>query len=223
MKKADIKRMFKAIEDDDQQTLDSLLNTNDDAIESHGFHNRLVRDKTPLMYALQCFNLKLAGHLLDRGANPSAVMPDGPRHSVIQMCIARAFCNKSTHDEWIAFTIRLLDAGIDPNEGLWPSLHGYGELVPRDDLIRIMLERGADPDRQVGNSGNTVRELVKINSRLYPSAILELFGVNADENPPAWPTKAEQRREPERQSRADCRWTLNRRRPLANSVPRFTD
>ena len=185
MKNVDIKRMFKAIEDDDQQTLDSILDTNDDAIETHGLHNRLVRDKTPLMYALQCFNLKIARHLLDRGANPSAVMPNGPRHSVIQMCIKRAFCNKSTHDDWIAFTIRLLDAGIDPNEGLWPSLHGYGELVPRDDLIRIMLERGANPDLPLGNSGNTVRELVQINSRLYSPAILEMFGVNANEDPPA--------------------------------------
>jgi hypothetical protein len=185
MKKVDIKRMFKAIEDDDRETLDSILDQHDEAIETHGCHNRLVRDKTPLMYALQCFNLKLAGHLLDRGANPSAVMPDGPRHSVIQMCIARAFCNQSTHDDWIAFTVRLLDMGIDPNEALWPSLHGYGELVPRDDLIRIMLERGADPDRPVGNSGNTVRELVRINSHLYSPAILEMFDVNANEDPRA--------------------------------------
>ncbi len=172
--------MFKAIEDDDWETLDSILDKDDEAIETHGFHNRLVRDKTPLMYALQCFNLELAGHLLDRGANPSAVMPGGPRHSVIQMCIARAFCNESTHDDWIAFTVRLLDKGIDPNEGLWPSLHGYGELVPRDDLIRIMLERGADPDRKVGNCGSTVRELVQINSRLYPPNVLEMFDIDTN-------------------------------------------
>ena len=40
------------------------------AIETLETHNRLVRDKTPLQYALQCFNLELAGHLLDRGVLP---------------------------------------------------------------------------------------------------------------------------------------------------------
>ena len=185
MKQIDIKRLFKAIEDNDQLSLDLILDANPEAIETYGFHNRLVRDKTPLMYALQCFKLTLAGHLLDRGANPRAVMPDGPQDSVIQMCIERAFCNQRTHDDWIAFTIRLLDTGIDPNEGLWPALHGYGPLVPRDDLIRIMLQRGADPDLAVGNSGNTVRELVKINSRKYSPAIRKMFGVSASDDPQA--------------------------------------
>lgn len=47
----------------------------------------------------------------------------------------------------------------------------------RADLIRLVLERGADPDRQAGNSGDTVRELVVVNRRLFSDEVLGLFGI----------------------------------------------
>lgn len=177
MKKIDIKRLFKAIEDDQRSEVNQLIQANPDALEVLGEHNRLVRDKTPLMYAIQCFNLPLAEHLLDIGADPCAVMPAGPCDSVLQMCVERAYCNEENHDHWIAFTERLLNAGADASGALWRALHAFGGIVDRPDIIQLLLANGADPDQMVGNSGNTARELVAINKHTYTPAVLNLFGV----------------------------------------------
>lgn len=179
MKKIDIKRLFKAIEDDDRATLTELLDSNPDALEILGEHNRFVRDKTPLMYAIQCFNIELADFLLDRGADACAVMPAGPCDTVLQMCVERAYCNAETHDEWIDLTVRLLDAGADASGALWRALHSFGGIVDRPDVIRLLLERGADPDQMVGNSGNTARELVQVNAHNYTPTVLDLFDVSS--------------------------------------------
>ena len=72
------------------------------------------------------------------------------------------------------------DAPDDPNTGLWPALHGFGGIVNRADLIRLALDRGADPDRQVGNSSNTVRELVEFNAHLYSPEVLALFSIEPE-------------------------------------------
>jgi len=177
MRKTTTKQLFKSIDAKDQTTLISILDAHSEALEAFGEHNRLVRDKTPLMYALQCWNISLANMLLDRGANADASMAGGPRSSVLSLCMQFAYCDSDQHDDWIELATRLIDNGAEPNSGLWPALHGFGGIVERVDLIRLCLERGADPDRQVGNSGNTVRELVNINQKLYTQEILDLFGV----------------------------------------------
>ncbi len=68
MNKATTKRMFNAIQEKDLATLYAILRDNPDAMETVGEHNRNVRDKTPLMFAMQCWNISLANALLDRGA-----------------------------------------------------------------------------------------------------------------------------------------------------------
>lgn len=88
-----------------------------------------------------------------------------------------AYCSLRNHDDWIHLATRLLDEGADPNTGLWPALHGFGGIVDRADLIRLLLDRGADPDRPVGNSDDTARELVEINRRRYTDEVLGLFGI----------------------------------------------
>lgn len=171
--------MFKAIQDGDIALLDSILDAYPEALETFGEHNSLVRDKTPLMFSMQCSNFELANHLLDRGANAAATMAGGPKSPAISLCMQFAYCDKRGHDRWIELAIRLLDNGADPNTGLWPALHSYGGIVDRDDLIRLCLERGANPDIKLGNSGNTVRELVEINKRLYSDGILKIFEVSS--------------------------------------------
>jgi hypothetical protein len=148
-------------------------------MEAVGEDNPNVRDKTPLMYAMQCVNLGLANALLDHGANASAVMPGGPRESVLDLCVIFAYyCLEHEHDEWISLATRLLDLGAEPTSALWPALHSFaGGFVKRADLIRLLLDRGANPDEQAGNSGNTVRELVEVNKRLYSNEVLGLFDV----------------------------------------------
>lgn len=175
MNKTTKKRLFSAIQNGDLASLHAILDVNADAMETVGEHNRLVRDKTPLMFALQCANFGLANALLDRGAKASAVMAGGPRSSVLGLCVYFAYCDKSQHDDWMRLATRLLDEGADPTSALWPALHSFGGLVKRADLIRLLLDRGADPDRKVGNSDNTVRELVEINRRLYTDEVLELL------------------------------------------------
>ena len=177
MNKTTTKRMFEAIQAGDIRTLNQILDAETAALETVGEHNRNVRDKTPLMFAMQCRNLRLAHALLDRGANAAAEMPDGPRYSVLSLCMQFAYCDSVGHDEWIRLATRLIDKGADPNSGLWPALHGFGGIVARADLIRLALERGADPDRQLGNSGNTLRELVVINRHLFSAEVLSLFGI----------------------------------------------
>ncbi len=177
MNKTTTKRMFKAIQDRDVAILEGLLDEHADAIETFGEHNRNVRDKTPLMFAMQCSDLELAHSLLDRGADATAKMAGGPRHSVLALCASFAYCDADNHDGWIKLATRLLAAGADPTSGLWPALHGFGGSVDRADLIRLLLDRGADPDRQLGDSGSTIREMVEINSQLYTGEVLAFFGL----------------------------------------------
>ena len=177
MTKTTIKALFNAIQEGDTRTLRQILAAEPDALEAIGEHNRNVRDKTPLMFAMQCRKLRIAHELLDRGANAAAEMAGGPRSSVLSLCMQFAYCDAENHDEWIRLATRLIDRGADPNTGLWPALHGFGKIVARTDLIRLALERGADPDRQLGDLGSTVRELVNINRHLFSAEVLDLFGI----------------------------------------------
>jgi hypothetical protein len=176
--------MFKSIQDEDQTSLYVILDQFPDALETVGEHNATVRDKTPLMFAMQCRNISLAHALLDRGANASAVMPGGPCSSALELCVEFAYCDELRHDDWIRLATRLLDEGADPTSALWLALHSFGGLVKRADLIRLLLDRGANPDQMVGNSGNTARELVEINRHRYTDEVLRLFHFKTAESPP---------------------------------------
>jgi ankyrin repeat protein len=184
MNKTTKKRMFSAIQDRDLPTLYAILDNNPDAMETVGEHNSNVRDKTPLMFAMQCANLSLANALLDRGAKPSAVMAGGPCISVLALCVKFAYCDPRQHDDWIRLATRLLDKGADPTSALWPALHGFGRIVNRADLISLLLDRGANPDQLVGNTGDTARELVEVNRHLYSDEVLKLFHLNNTESLP---------------------------------------
>jgi uncharacterized protein (TIGR02996 family) len=176
MNKTTKKRMFSAIQDRDLTSLYAILRDNPDAMETVGEHNNNVRDKTPLMYAMQCANFSLAHALLKRGANASAVMAGGPRLSVLALCVRFAYCDAPSHDEWIKLATRLLDEGADPTSALGTALLNFGGLVNRADLIRLLLDRGANPD-QMEPSGSTVRELVECNRHRYTDEVLTLFGL----------------------------------------------
>ena len=180
MNKTTTKRMFKAIEDDDVDALYQILDTHPEALETVGEHNRLVRDKTPLMFAMQCWNTRLATDLLDRGADATATMTGGPETPALSLCMHFAYCDKANHDEWIPLASRLIDGGADPNEGLWPALDGCCQTLERTDMIRLCLDRGADPDSELANSGSTIREMVKINQQLFSPEVLSLFDISAN-------------------------------------------
>ena len=175
MKKSET--LFKAIEGGDVTGVRTILDHSPELLEAFGEHNRSCRDKTPLMYALQCGHLRLAGELLDRGANPRACMAGGPGSSVIGLAV-RFMIGGRDNSALVAFVDRLIGAGADPDDALLPACLTYNKAFDQPQLIELLLRRGANADNAAGNSGDTVRQIVKVNARLYSDHVLELFGLS---------------------------------------------
>ena len=180
MNKATTKKLFQAIEAKDRQAIDEILDKHADALEVVGFHNRNVRDKTPLMYAMQCCNVELANYLLDRGADANAVMPAGPKSSVLALCMIFAHSPIAPFDDWIQLTNRLLDLGADPTSAIWPATTHYKGILNRIDLVELLYRRGANIDQPFLESGESVRELVRINKSRHLPELLALFEIQPD-------------------------------------------
>lgn len=180
MNKTTTKKLFQAIEAKNRQVIDEILDEHQDALEVVGFHNRLVRDKTPLMFAMQCTNTELANYFLDRGADANAIMPGGPKSSVLAVCMKFAHAGMTPFQDWIELTRRLLDLGADPSTAIWPAIHSYKGRVNRIDLIELLYRRGADIDGPFLESGTSVRELVEINKDKQLPELLALFDIDGD-------------------------------------------
>ncbi|TDF42269.1 ankyrin repeat domain-containing protein [Alteromonadaceae bacterium M269] len=178
MTKTETKKLFVAIQKHDHETVFSIIEKNEGAIESVGQHNAYCRDKTPLMFAMQCEDFELAYKLMDIGANVRAKMLDGPESSVIQLAASFGHSLNPNFDKWIGLIQRLIENGANPTEALWSACNAYSKTSDRIEIISLLIKSGASLNAQVGNSGNTVRELVKINSHLYSSHALALLGVN---------------------------------------------
>lgn len=177
MTKADIKRIFKAIDEKNHETLFLLLDKHPEEIDVFGIHNQFCRDKTPLMYAIQTYDFDLADKLIARGANVNAKMAGGPCSSVIQLAAGIAHSLHPEFNEYFKFIKKIIDLGANPSDALWAACGGYKKDRDRPEIIEYLLSHGANPDLPVGNSGNTVRELIEINSRLYSSYVLQLFKI----------------------------------------------
>ncbi|MFK3866842.1 hypothetical protein [Pseudoalteromonas rhizosphaerae] len=177
MTKAEIKKLFVAIEKHDQDSVLGILAKDKGAIETVGHHNANCRDKTPLMYAMQCEDFELANKLIELGANVKAKMPAGPETSVIQLAVKFGHGLNPNFDKWLSFTQKLIEQGANPSEALWPACHGYNKVADKPEIISLLLQNGASLEGEVGNSGSTVKELLVINSQLYSSRVLNLFGL----------------------------------------------
>lgn len=170
------KRLFDAVEAGASSTVFAILDANPEAIEAVGDGNANRRDKTPLMFALQCQRFGLARALIERGADVHARMPGGAGSSVIALAARFGIAGRDD-GPLLAVVEALLDAGADPNEGLGPACHAYSKAFDQPRMIELLLRRGADPDRPAGSSGITVRELVRVNAARYSSHVLGLFGI----------------------------------------------
>ena len=177
MSASDTEALFEAIENGRRQTVEASLDAKPRRIEAIGTHKAGCRDKTPLMYALQCQRFGIARMLLRRGANASARMSGGPGSTVISLAV-RFVIQGRDPTPVLEMIDALIDAGADPTDGLWPAIRTYHKHWDETRLIERILERGADPDQLVGNSGNTARELVRINASLYSDRLLALFTVS---------------------------------------------
>ena len=178
MTKTEIKKLFIAIEKHDHDVVLGILAKDMDALEIVGQHNANCRDKTPLMFAMQCEDFELAEKLIELGANVNAKMPAGPESSVIQLAVKFGHGLNPYFDKWLGFIKVLLEHGANPSEALWPACHAYNKVADKPEIISLLLNNGASLESKVGNTGSTVKELVKVNSQLYSSRALTLFGLD---------------------------------------------
>jgi hypothetical protein len=170
------RRLFEAIEAGRFSEVIAILDDEPGLIDALGSENARVRDKTPLMYALQCRALRLARELIQRGANVRARMPTGPRSSVLQLAVKFAGPREEDHARMLSLVGELIDRGADPTDAIWSACSAYAPRFSwRARMIALLLSRGGDPDRLVGNSGNTTRELVRINAARFSAEVLRLF------------------------------------------------
>jgi hypothetical protein len=170
-----VTRLFEAIEAGELTAVTAMLDQDPSLVEANGEANANVRDKTPLMYALQCHRFGLARLLIQRGADVRARIAGGPRSSVIALAMRFVIAGRP-NDEIVQIVGELIDAGADPNEALWPACHAYVKRFDQPELIELLLARGADPDRALAD-GSTVRGLMKVNASLYSPRVLRLFGL----------------------------------------------
>lgn len=177
MTKSEIKKLFVAIEKHDHKSVLEIINKDNEALEVTGQHNANCRDKTPLMFAMQCEDFELSESLIDLGANVSAKMAAGPESSVIQLAVKFGHGLNPNFDKWLDFTEKLIQHGANPSDALWPACHAYNKVADKHEIISLLLQNGASPEREVGNTSSTVKELVKVNSRLYSNRVLSLFGL----------------------------------------------
>ncbi|MDI9246947.1 hypothetical protein [Marinobacter sp. CHS3-4] len=177
MNKSEIKKLFVAIEKHDHETVLGIINSETKALEVTGQHNANCRDKTPLMFAMQCEDFDLSERLIEFGANVSARMAAGPESSVIQLAVKFGHGLNPNFDKWLSLIKLLLTQGANPSDALWPACHAYNKVADKPEIISLLLQSGASPEVEVGNTGSTVKELVKVNSQLYSNRVLSLFGL----------------------------------------------
>jgi ankyrin repeat protein len=175
MNKSDNKTLFKAIEDGDWPTIEALLDKNPGDVDVYGIANRLCRDKTPLMYALQCENFEIARRFIARGADVSAKMADGPKLSVLALAVKFGHGLNPQHERWIEFAAELIEKGATPTDALWSALTAYDLRNDKSGMIRLLIEAGADLDSEI--PVGKIRDLVKVNEQRYSDEVLALCGV----------------------------------------------
>ena len=176
MTKSDNKRLFNAIEGNDWPTIDTILQKYPSEIDAYGIHNRLCRDKTPLMYAMQCENFALARRFIDLGAAVCAKMAGGPGMSVLALAAKFGHGLNPNHGEWVAFASELIQRGADPTEALWPALAAYDIRNGKSDMVKLLIDAGADLDSEI--PAGRIRDLVKVNEHLFADDVLTMCGID---------------------------------------------
>src|SRR5690606_23373742 len=126
---------FEAAETGDVAALANLLDRGMpvDAADRQGY--------SALMYAARAGQLEAVRLLLERGAKVNA------RNALGETALMLAAFNG--HQVTMAFLLRL-GATVDAGEGQWSALH-YAAHQNRVEVLRLLLERGADPNSRAVN------------------------------------------------------------------------
>ncbi|HEY5757542.1 MAG TPA: ankyrin repeat domain-containing protein [Steroidobacter sp.] len=174
MTKTDNKRLFKAIEDNDFETIEQILRKNTDAMQVVGISNKFCRDKTPLMYAMQSGRFDLVRKFIDLGADVNARMAGGPGTHVLALAMIFGHPGSPCYKEFVEVARDLIARGADPSVALWPALCRYDRANGRSEMVELLIERGADVNYRLPN-GKTVQEMLKITQ--HTPRVLQLCGV----------------------------------------------
>ena len=175
MTKADTKKLLNAIEEGKWSVVKAILRRHPGEVDVYGWHKANCRDKTPLMYAMQCGRFSMAGRLIRLGANVNAKMAGGPKLSVLALTAMFGHGQNPMHENWVGFAKMLIRKGAQPTDALWNALSAYDRDSNRPKMIKLLIRKGADLDHEI--LAGRIRDLVEINKHRYSDQILSWFGV----------------------------------------------
>lgn len=172
-----------AIQDRKLHEVITILDGNPDSLETVGFSNANCRDKTPLMYALQCGFFELVDLLIERGADIHAKMSAGPRFSVLDLVAKFGHPSSFQYEEFLSVAKKLLALGANVDGALDIAIFSANFTDPRTDMIELLLESGGSLDYETP-AGKTC-ELIEESRGIFDEKVLALIDrQNASNKPP---------------------------------------
>lgn len=196
--KANQKLLFKKVQEGDVKFLKKVLDASPEMVDLVGTESSWYRDKTPLMYAFQCDKPKVCTLMLDRGADVNFKMPAGGNRTICEFAAESAAFGSKQQDEFLEIFQRVLEMGADATVGipLWRAIEQCASAVKQErkekgyQVIRILLEAGADPERETcrkllinhGTESSYIQNgVTKTRPPEIDFKILELYGITREE------------------------------------------
>ncbi len=175
MNKKENESLFSAVGLNKREEVARILDMHPGEIDVYGISNLNCRDKTPLMYAMQCGHFDLVYWLLERGASVTARMSGGPGYSVIVLAARLGHPMAADFSRFLELTEELIRRGADPSDALPTAVGQYQNFGDNPErMIRLLLQHGADPSTRIG--GFTMHEqMERVGDMRYPKAVRDLL------------------------------------------------
>lgn len=186
------KELFEAIESGNKENVDEFLGTWPDKVDIAGEHNTYCRDKSPLIYSIQCEQFELASIFIDSGANVNFRVADCNTTPLSMAIHIHFFMDMGVFE-------KLLQKGADPNQGdlLFKVFTNSATSIFRKkgfDFIKqlqLLLDHGADPDQEFFGHGKSIREFCDSYEGEVPDEICDMLNISPKGFGPAKPIKEE--------------------------------
>lgn len=178
MNKKENAALFSAIARNNSDEVARLLSVHPGSVDVYGVSNRNCRDKTPLMYAMQCGHFGLVYWLLDRGASVTARMAGGPKSTVIQLAALFGHPGSPHYESFLDLTQELIRRGANPTDALSTAVfhyHTFGERPER--MIELLLRHGADSTIRIGDF-TLWEHAERVGDVRFPKVVRDLLRVS---------------------------------------------
>lgn len=191
------KLFFDQINEGNIEFIKSALDVSPEMVNILGENNNWYRDKSPLMYALQCTKAEMCILLIDRGADVNFRMPAGHKTTVCNWAATQATMYGEDNQEFIPILKKILELGANPNNSDYMGRDAIHEAISQLNAsgeehnwqtIKILIEAGADPKRK---HKDWLLQLVKIFRKkrydepatpsLLAPEIYEIYGISKEE------------------------------------------